>query len=129
MVAAGSWTPVVANIAGHADDLAPCVNRRNTNALSERCRRLAPHLARHVLGNQSDGAFIEDIGPGEISSRDDRRADGAEVARRDEFEAAEWRKLPRLVDLVFGHDRVVGVETFKGQRIRERRRGDTGNCR
>ena len=51
----------------YTDDLIPRTVSAKPNSLTKRAGRIAPILASHILGHQSDAALAEDIVPGEIA--------------------------------------------------------------
>src|SRR5262249_57290798 len=73
---------VVVDIGDDPDDLAPRAVGAFANSLAHRGWRLAPQLARQVLGDDSDRTAMVEVVPREVTARDETGADGLEVARR-----------------------------------------------
>ena len=96
--------------------------------LPSRAGRVVPVLFRQVLRDEGHRPLLVGISPGEIAAGQQRRSHGGEKPGRDEFEAANRRKLARLVGVVLGEDR-DRCEPYpsKGMVGAEADRGDAGN--
>src|SRR5688572_12309773 len=99
----GGTDAVLVHVLHDADNFAPDARRIGcgfANPLADGRGGIAPQLTRETLGNDSDLAAVVDVGPRQIAARDEARANGRKVIRRDIFEPAYWRRASRRMDLI-----------------------------
>ena len=116
----------MADIADHADDLAPGIFCAFANALAEGSSGIAPEFASHVLGDDRHVPALLEIGPGEIAAGDQRGAHGLKKARGHKLETAQGRHLALRVDVVLGVEDVGAVVAVGGDGVGKGSGGDAG---
>src|ERR1700677_1972137 len=65
---------IVADVANHADDLAPVVHVSDAKALAQSGGGRAPIFACEIFGNQRDGDSVVRVGPSHIAPGEERYA-------------------------------------------------------
>ena len=97
----------MANVAGHANDLAPGIGRIRADLLANRRLRGTPILAGEILSYHHHLPFFMDVGPGEFAAGQEWRAESAEGARRGGDESPKGGNLVGRVTTVTGEDGVL----------------------
>src|SRR5260370_29333985 len=79
------------HIADNPNNLTPIVDAGNSNALAECLGGLAPIFKGEILGDECDRNSVVCIRPTDVTSRDERYAQGSQISRRDEQEMPKRR--------------------------------------
>jgi len=77
--AGGLFQTVVVHISDDADNFAPIIKRRESNAFAQRFGRSTPVFAALVFGNDRHRNLVVDIVPSEITTGDDRYAQSLKI--------------------------------------------------
>ena len=105
---------IVMHVPGDANNLAPIVGGAHADLLAEGGGRICHKLSGEILRDDRDGPLLVSFRPGQVAAGNQRRSHRCQIARRDEFETANRRKLARLVDVVLREDRIVLAESLQG---------------